>query len=232
MSLCLAVHALVSTAEPPGAILDLSDWRLTLPIDTERKGSPDEISQPELDTFVDPRYFHAAEGSAGVIFRAHCGGKTTKGSSFPRCELREVTQQGNKRVFWDTSDDSIHTMKMTVAITATPSVKQHVVCAQIHDAEDDLMMVRLEGTKLFIERNEVERVMLNRKYELGTPFNLKIQAGGGKVKVWYDEKLSMNWEVSRQDCYFKAGCYTQSNLAKGDSEDSYGEVLISKLRIE
>lgn len=32
-------------------------------------------------------------------------------------------------------------------------------------------------------------------------------------------------------CYFRAGCYTQSNTKKGDSPDSYGEVVIHELKV-
>lgn len=32
---------LLNGAEPPGKVLDLSHWLLTLPVDTARSGSPD-----------------------------------------------------------------------------------------------------------------------------------------------------------------------------------------------
>ena len=232
VALCLAIGTPLQGSEPPGERLDLSNWRLTLPIDTDRPGTPDEVSQPELATFVDARYFHVDDSGRGVVFRAHCGGQTTKGSGFPRCELREMTVGGTERADWSTAGNVLHTMTMRVAITVTPPVKQHVVCAQIHDPDDDLMMIRLEGTKLFVERNTLERVMLDRKYRLGTPFDLKVQAGDGRVKVWYDGELRMDWRVARPGCYFKAGCYTQSNPGKGDRDDSFGEVVIYDLRVE
>ncbi|QDT01790.1 Alginate lyase precursor [Rubripirellula lacrimiformis] len=228
--LCLLVTSSTAIAdELPAKVLDLSDWMLTLPEDTDRPGKPDEIKQTELETFSDPRYFFAAP-TGGVVFRAHCGGATTKGSSFPRCELREMADAKN-RAGWDTGGETVHTMTMKVAIAKTPPVKQHVVCAQIHDADDDLMMIRLEGTKLFIERNDVGDVMLDRKYKLGSPIELKIQAADGHVKVWHDGDLKMDWKVSRKGCYFKAGCYTQSNTQRGDDADSYAEVVIYDLNV-
>jgi poly(beta-D-mannuronate) lyase len=135
------------------------------------------------------------------------------------------------RAAWNTGGKVIHTMSMRAAITKTPPVKPHVVCAQIHDADDDLLMIRLEGTKLFIERNALGDVMLDGKYRLGTPFDLKIQAGDGQVKVWYEGNLKMNWNVSKTGCYFKAGCYVQSNLSKGDAADSFGEVVIYRIHV-
>jgi len=64
---------------------------------------------------------------------------------------------------------------------------------------------------------------------LGTAFDLKIQAQHGRVKVWYDGKEQMDWKISSKGCYFKAGCYTQSNTSKGDAAESYGEVAIYRL---
>jgi poly(beta-D-mannuronate) lyase len=227
----LVIPAALFAAEPPSKTLDLSNWVLTLPEDTDLPGAPDEIRQPQLESFMDPRYFFSRDPD-GVIFRAHCGGKTTKGSSYPRCELREMTNLGMTRAGWDTDTQSKHRLRMTAAITKIPPVKQHVVCAQIHHADDDLMMIRLEGKKLFVERNSVGDVMLDREYKLGSPFELKIQASAGRVKVWYDGDLKMTWKVSRQGCYFKAGCYTQSNISKGDAADSYGEVVIYRLKVD
>ncbi len=232
IGLSLFIPALIFGAEPPANSLDLSHWMLTLPVDTVRSGSPDEIKQPALESFVDLRYFLVNEMDSGVVFRAHCGGSTTKGSKFPRCELREMTDGGRARAAWDTDGQTFHTLTMRAAITKTPPVKKHVVCAQIHDLEDDVMMIRLEGTKLFIERNSVGDVMLDHDYELGAPIDVKIQAGDGHINVWYEGDLKMNWKVSRRGCYFKAGCYTQSNLEKGDAAESYGEVVIYQLDVE
>jgi poly(beta-D-mannuronate) lyase len=229
----LLIHASLAVAEHPAKVLDLSHWRLTLPVDTAHRGHPDELSQPELDSFVHPSYFFVNEGATGVVFRAHCGGITTKGSKYPRCELREMRDHGGRiRAEWGTDDDIIHTMAMRVSITQTPPVKKHVVCAQIHDADDDVLMVRLEGTKLLIERSGIEDVVLDRDYKLGTPFALKIQAGNRHIKVWHNDVLKLNWNVSRTGCYFKAGCYTQSNPSKGDTADAFGEVLIYRLQVE
>lgn len=228
----LVIPASLFGAGPPAKSLDLSRWMLTLPEDTDRPGTPDEIKQPELESFVDPRYFFVNEAADGVVFRAHCGGSTTKGSKFPRCELREMADRGKTRAAWDTDGLTLHTMTMKAAITKTPPVKKHVVCAQIHDADDDLMMIRLEGTKLFVERNSVGDVMLDREYKLGTPVELTIQAGDGHVKVWHDGDLKMDWKVSKKGCYFKAGCYTQSNPSKGDAAESYGEVVIYRLQVD
>ena len=228
----LLVPGSLPAAEAPGDRLDLSRWRLTVPEETDRPGNPDEISQPELNGYAAPRFFFVSDTPAGVAFRARCGAPTTKGSSYPRCELREMRADGTTDAAWATDDGGTHTLTMTVAVTRTPAKKPHVVCAQIHDADDDLLMIRLEGEKLFVERNDLGDVSLDRKYVLGTPFELKIEAGRGEVRVWYGGDLKLTWKVRRAGCYFKAGCYTQSNLRRGDAADAFGEVVISRLRLE
>lgn len=227
-----------SAAEPtilPADLIDLSPWRLTLPVDTDRPGNPDEIRRPALDRFVEEALFFVGDPIGGstaatVRFRAPCGGATTRGSRYPRSELRE-TQPGGEQADWSTADDATHTMTLRAAIVALPPKKRHVVCAQIHDADDDLLMVRLEGTKLFIERNDLDEVMLDRRYALGTPFDIRIVAGHGRVQVDYNGERALDWAVDRDGCYFKAGCYTQSNLKSGDAPESFAEVAIESLRV-
>ena len=218
-------------SELPSEMLDLSQWKLTLPVDEVKPlRSPDEIKQPALKEFMHEKYFYVE--NKGVIFHAPCGGATTQNSKYPRCELREMTTGGKSRAAWDTSAPILRTMTLKARITKTPKVKRHIVCAQIHDADDDLMMVRLEGAKLFIERNKIGDVMLDANYKLGAPFTVKIQAGNGHVKVWYNEELKMSWKIAKQGCYFKAGCYTQSNPTKGDEPEDYGEVQIFQLKLD
>ncbi|TWT86064.1 polysaccharide lyase family 7 protein [Neorhodopirellula pilleata] len=211
---------------------DLSRWKLTLPIADSGSKKPMEISDEQLQRFQDPRHFFisSAEGRP-LVFRAHCDGVTTKNSQYPRCELRELQASGESDAAWSTDSESLHTMQLRMAISHVPDVKQHVVAAQIHDADDDLLMLRLEGTKLFVERNDLPVVMLERKYKLGTPFDLQITAGQARVRLSYQGQEMLSWKVSRDGCYFKAGCYTQSNFSKGDTSESYGEVLIYRLQL-
>lgn len=230
-ALALATAAAPMSAEEfPAQRLDLSSWKLTLPVDRDSNSSPDEVEPGDLRRFVLPGIFELSSSQpAGVIFRAPCGGVTTRGSKYPRCELRELL--GTRDAAWSTSDERPHILHARLQISATPLNKKHVVCAQIHDANDDLLMVRLEGEKLLIERNGDGDVLLERHYKLGAPFDLVIQAGQGRVKVSKDGKEALNWEVVRSGCYFKAGCYTQSNLKSGDAADAFGEVIIHSLRL-
>ena len=214
----------------PSGRLDLANWKLTLPINTAHAGSPDEILQPELTGFQDANYFHCNLTGTGVVFVAPCGGATTSGSGYPRSELREMANNGTGAAGWSTTSGT-HTMEITQAITHLPEVKPHVVAGQIHDANDDVIVFRLEGTKLFIDQNGANGPVLTTDYKLGDVFTVKFVARNGGVECYYNGQYIYTYKVSTSGCYFKAGCYTQSNTSRGDSPTAYGEVIIYGLSV-
>ncbi|MDB4637699.1 polysaccharide lyase family 7 protein [Planctomycetaceae bacterium] len=215
----------------PAQVLDLQAWKLTVPFRNKGDKQALEVAQPKLSKYSHPDAFFVSKSGDAVVFRAHCGGARTRNSDYPRSELREMLPDGSDEIAWSTDDGGRHELEMEVAITQLPKEKSHVVCAQIHDSEDDVIMIRLEQHKLFVERNELERVMLDKRYQLGTKFTLKIVAEEGEIKVFYNSQLKFSWKVSRPGCYFKAGCYTQSNTRKGDLPNAYAEVAITRIKI-
>ena len=216
------------SAEVSQHSIDLSRWKLTLPVDTELKERPDEIMPTQLSTFMMKDVFYRS--SAGTLMlKARCDGIPTKGSSYPRCELREMNDSGENEAHWSTMDAKEHSLTAQVVIHQLPNIKPHVVCLQVHDKEADVIMIRLEKRKMLIEREGLPDVSLNSNYQLGTSFQIRITAGDGAIRIWYNEELRMNWPVKREGCYFKAGCYTQSNLKRGDAADAFGLVEIESL---
>src|SRR6185503_11512401 len=214
----------------PSSVLNLTNWKLTLPVDTPRAGSPDEIRQPELAGFADTNYFRVNSARDGVVFVAHCGGATTSGSTYPRSELREMVGLGSGNASWSTLFGT-HTMEITQAITHLPVVKPEVVAGQIHDANDDVIVFRLEGTKLFINEHGTNGPMLTTSYRLGDVFTVKFVARNGGIECYYNGQYIYTYSVSALGCYFKAGCYTQSNTSRGDAPTAYGEVVIYGLSV-
>ncbi len=200
----------------PAQLLNLKPWKLTLPI-----GSPTEIKQLSLATYTIDPWFKVNSACNGVQFRAHTSGSTTDGSGYPRSELREMTSDGSSTFSWSTSSGT-HTLYVDQAITAVPKGKKHVVAGQIHDKNDDVIVIRLEYPKLFVDVNGSAVKTLTSSYVLGTRFNFKFVAGGGQIKVYYNGSLSPVYTLSKSvaECYFKAGAYTQSNC---DTESEYGQ---------
>ena len=223
------------TVNYPANVLDLANWKLNIPLDEDRDGRSDEIKQPKLATYsIDP-WFQNNATNTGVVFRAHCGGITTIGSGYPRSELREMANNGKSGANWS-SDAGTHTMEIEQAITHLPNVKPHIVAAQIHDADDDVIVFRLEGKKLFIDHNGADGAVLTKNYELGTKFKVRFEVADGPVKSYYNDVLVETYPVHFSGAYFKAGAYVQSNCqgrkkVAGESCDAYGEVVIYKLRV-
>jgi hypothetical protein len=214
----------------PGQLLRLTNWKLQLPIDTERTGSPDEIKQPELNSYTDANNFFLNSQLNGVVFRANAGGATTKNSSYPRSELREMTSDGRSNASW-ANNSGTHTMTVRQAITHLPDVKDELVAGQIHDDSDDVIMIRLEGAHLFVESGGKNIGDLATNYNLGTMFTIKMVAEQSSIKVYYNDSLKVTTDKNGSGYYFKAGCYTQANTTKGDSPASYGEVTIYDLSV-
>ena len=210
----------------PGQVLDLANWKLTLP--TGPQGQPEEIRPPELLSFSDD-WFRLDDGRDGVVFTAPAGGVTTKGSGYPRAELREMS--GGTEAGWSNRTGT-HTMTVREAITQLPAVKPQVVAAQIHDADTKVVMVRLEGSHLFVEYGDGDGdFTLDDNYQLGTPYDVRITAAGGRIQVYYNNVLKGDIPVAGDGWYFKAGTYTQSNVERGDAPDAAGQVVIYSLNV-
>ncbi|ATB28376.1 polysaccharide lyase family 7 protein [Melittangium boletus] len=215
----------------PSDVLELDNWKITLPIGDEE--SPDEISQPALDTYSHSTYFHLNSTKDGVVFRAHAGGVTTSGSGYPRSELREM--KGSAKAAWSSSSGK-HTLFIDQKITHLPDVKKHIVVGQIHDDSDDVIVFRLEGSKLFIDLNGADGPTLTSNYVLGTRFTVKFEVSNNVVKCYYNGVWKFDYPATFSGAYFKAGAYVQSSCTgekkvPNESCAAYGENVIYDLKV-
>lgn len=214
----------------PATVLNLDNWKITIPLDTDHNGSPDEYRSSELDRFQHDTFFHLNVSGDAVVFRAHAGGITTSGSGYPRSELREMTADGFRPASWSSSKGK-HTLFIDQRVTHLPKVKDHIVVGQIHDAYDDVIVFRLEGKKLFIDLNGVKGPVLDLNYKLGTRFNVKLEVSDNVTKCFYNGELRYTYCKEFNNAFFKAGAYVQSSCkgrkkVEGESCDAYGEVEI------
>lgn len=222
----------------PAQKLNLTNWKVTLP--TGSSSSPTEIKQPQLATFTVDPWFKVNANCTGVQFRAHTSGVTTSGSGYPRSELREMANNGTANAAW-TNASGTHTMTIDQAIIRLPTTKNHVVAGQIHDSNDDVTVIRLEGNTLYSTLgNTTHAQVVDSNYSLGTRFQVKFVATGGKILIYYKAngaadfvlKHTINQTISGS--YFKAGAYTQSNCSTESScgTTNYGEVHIYNLQVQ
>ncbi|WP_345947942.1 polysaccharide lyase family 7 protein [Mucilaginibacter sp. PAMB04274] len=217
-------------AKLPGEVLNLTNWKLTLPINTDASVNPDEIKQPVLNTYSNPDYFFTSKANNAVAFRANAGGATTSGSNFPRSELREMTDGGKKPAAWSSAEGT-HTLFIDQRITHLPDVRKHMVVGQIHDANKYVIFFRIEDKKLLVSVNGGAREVLDENYILGTRFTVKMVVNNNTVKCYYNDLLKSTFDIVFNDAYFKAGAYVQSSCkgskkTDGESCNAYGEVEI------
>ncbi|MFE6774719.1 polysaccharide lyase family 7 protein [Streptomyces sp. NPDC057702] len=219
-------------ARVPADVLDLRNWKLTLPIGKDEH--PTEITQPKLATYSNDPYFTVAADGTGVQFRAPVNGVTTGGSKNPRSELREMKNGGKDKASWSAKSGT-HTLTVREAFTHLPKKRPYVVGAQIHGGDDDVTVFRLEGTKLYItEKNTTHHRLVTDDYKLGTVFEAKFVVAGGKIKAYYNGELQTTISYSGSGNYFKAGAYTQAHCGNTDPCDSgnYGETVLHGLTVK
>ena len=82
---------------PPSENFDLTDWKLTLPVDRDQDGRADEVLEEDLmNGWSDPAYFYTDPVTGGLVFRTpQRASATTATSDYPRTELREMLRAGD-----------------------------------------------------------------------------------------------------------------------------------------
>jgi Alginate lyase len=215
------------TASMPGELIDTHEWYLTLP--TGKNGSPDTVDGSKLATYHS-KFFDLNQQRNGIVFNAGADGVTTKNSHYPRSELREM--DGSAKAAWSNTSGT-HVFDVCEAFTKLPAKKPEVVGVQIHDGKDDVMQIRLEGQKLMVQYHDGKsNAVLDPGYKLGTPFDVRIVAAGGKVDVLYNGQKKAELPLSGSGWYWKVGAYVQSNGSKGDGASSTGEVVVYKADVK
>ncbi|MGW7517924.1 polysaccharide lyase family 7 protein [Streptomyces sp. NPDC054796] len=234
LTLPLVTGGTATAAAPcdyPAQQLDLTDWKVTLP--TGSSGSPTEIKQPSLATYASAPWFMVNSACTGVQFRSAVNGVTTSGSSYPRSELREMTDGGTENASWSATSGT-HTMTFREAFNKLPNDKPHLVGAQIHDGDDDVTVFRLEGTSLYITKgDDTHHKLVTSDYKLHTTYEGKFVVSGGKIMVYYNGVLQTTISHTASGNYFKAGAYTQANCGNSSpcSSSNYGQTSIYKLQV-
>ncbi len=124
------------------ADIDFSNWKLTLPVDENNNGSPDEY-QPDvlIDygyqdlTAVQP-FMYDDDSDSSIVFYTYPDISTTN-SSYSRTELRELINPNNARENWTLLEGGIMTGKlkmMEISVNTDGSSYDHpkVILMQIH----------------------------------------------------------------------------------------------------
>lgn len=213
----------------PAQALDLKNWKLQTPRGAAGGGIV-EIKQPQLAGYTEPPHF-VSQGCSGIAFRAPVNGAHTSGSRFARTELREMTNGGRTNAAWS-STVGTHTFTETIAFTELPKGKPDVVGAQIHNAAEDISLLKVRGSKLFVtDAGRRFEKLVDANYQLGTKINMKWVVSGGVTKAYVNGVLQLSFARNYSGAYFKAGAYPQADCrtAKPCDESNYGATVITKL---
>ena len=219
---------------------DLTGWKLTVPVSgPESDGKAAEVKQL---AGYESRFFYDAPDGA-MVFRAPVNGKTTKGSKYPRSELRERTN--NTDAAWNIAQGG--TMTASLKIDVIPKLADgtpgKVVIGQIHGEDDELIRLYWDNGAVYFKNDLSGPDNKEHLFELtdasgktasvpmGQIFSYKIDAHGDTLEVHvyingtdYVSISPINPIWATNTLYFKAGAYLGQNSkqgAKGIAEVSF-----------
>lgn len=205
-------------------MIDFNDWSLTLP----EPGSAQVVSTQAIDAGYQDRYFYRT--ASGVVFWAPVTGAHTKGSKYPRSELRETYHDGKQRNWY--YKDAMNELSAELTVKQVPS-QGRIVIGQIHSKDSSkpylkILYHQVNGTGyVYLELrkrpgdSDSPTVMTYKGMPLNTPFRYEIDlAKNGELQVEinglvHTSKIDSAWAKKR--LYFKAGVYTLDN--KGSSSE-------------
>jgi len=178
-------------------------------------------------------YFYTG-GDGSMTFYCPSNGGTTKGSSYPRSELRQLCNPSNDNDNWHI--DGKHIMKATLKVDRAKTAASKVVVLQIH-AFDAPPLIKIQwessGTiyALYKENKDGDDAP---KVTLGSVgygrFDMEIHVDDGDLLVYLDGEKKLDVDVSKYwgsfTNYFKAGNYLQAN-----SGDQYSTVRFYSLEV-
>lgn len=233
---------------PSDLMRNYMQWKITYPDGVEDKTLFEETNE----------YFYVNDTKDGIVFRSpiRSDNGSTPNSNYIRSELRERKEDGSSDIYWTTT--GTHVVYSKQAITHLPIVKDELVATQIHgnkaDGIDDAMVLRLEGSHLFLSFNGGKLrsdLTVKTDYSLGSVHEVIFEVINGKHYVYYSEdgnlasayasgsassylvkdgSNSYVMDLDYDQSYFKIGNYTQSNPDKEggytDDPNNYGEVVV------
>lgn len=236
ISLVLVLFTVNIQAANPFDIMQSTNWKLTLPIN-----SAQEIKIPVLQTYTS-EWFYLNAAKDGAVFVARTDGATTSGSSNPRSELRELN--GSSNASWSSTTGE-HSMTVVFSTDVLPiGSKPVVVTGQIHDASDDISVFRVEGNtsgdrsiaSIWItDGNTTHGHLLTANYHLGDKYTVEFIVRGGQILYMFNgQQVDFMESKVFTGGYFKAGSYNQSggNCTKlADGQCDYAQVTIYSIQV-
>lgn len=215
LSLSLNVSARdAADAEAPGRHFDLTAYKLQTPI--AQGDSVREIVQPALRDFSASFFYFDAKAKA-MVFACPDNGASTRGSHFPRAELRDTHE-------WKFSAPGRRSLSASLAVAQQPR-SGDIIIGQIHGNGKGTEALKIRwikgdvvvGIKAHPDDQE-QRVTLVRGLALGDRIDYRVAQADHTVTVTVNgvsRPFTYDRSWDGDTVYFKAGSYLQDNSASG-----------------
>jgi hypothetical protein len=213
-------YAQLNTSLPPGSNFDLSAWKLQT-LDSNYNFVEKTASQ--LSAGYTTSFFYTNPNDGSMVFKVPSNGGTTSGSSYPRVELRQMTQGAN----WALTDTNQHYLTAQCKVISVASAKPQTIIGQIHGSETNSELLKLRWTggaagQCFLEaryqRNDSARteygVTLASGLSLGSIISYTITMKNGTITCTVNgnsasQTYTPYYYGTADQYYFKAGDYLQ-----------------------
>lgn len=231
----------------PGSNLDLSDWKLQLPIDAKGTFGGKAAEVKVLSNYVHQDYFHTGPDGA-VVLAAPVNGATTGGSIYARSELREMNGTANAEWTLAQGGRLTATLQVDAAPAQSDGTYGKIVVGQIHGGDGQLVRLAWEDGTLFFANDitsngqkDVHIELLNAAGKqpdvgLNETFSYTIDVSDNTLTVSvradgqvYSSSSQINDAWSDNAFYFKAGAYLGVNENGGQG---VGQVSLFALDVD
>lgn len=193
-------------------MINLNNWAVTFPDGKTHYPSflTDELYQEKY----------------GLVLKTPCDGKTTKNSTFPRCELREMMM--GEKAKWD-SYYGKHKFKGIFSVSRFTRVKPEVCVFQIHNGKDDVLQIIVSPDWVKYKYNNYKIVL--GPYNVEERFKIKCKVEKDYIYLKYNYNNYLSLPIKSNSLYFKTGNYLQSNSKIEDSDKEYSQVILHKINV-
>lgn len=232
---------------PPGEVFDLSNFKITIPLDQDSSGAADEITQPTLSSYILPTYF-VTDSSRRMVMNAPVTGATTSGSTGVRTELREM--ESGAEAAWDmaTTNRSLTVSGFydPTSITGGTTPRNEMIIGQIHatggtppiyiTVQTDVVPTRM---RVFKDGPGVGNLVTG--FTTTDRLAYKIEIVGGNVNIYGCIGDETNLPGTPQfsyastafaestNCYLKAGAYNKTDVSSGSTGASIATIAYLRL---
>lgn len=239
------VGAATATPMAPKLLIDLSKFKLTLPINSAggTTGKAIDIKPSELNgnPGYSSKYFYT-DTTGAVVFYAPANGATTtpgSGSDHTRSELREI-YTGAGSTEWNNSIGG--TMSAVVRIDRVADKTGKAIIGQIHGLSSIMVLVYYDIAKKTIEaryfpspyNKTYQNIVFASNVNLGAEISYSIQWIGSSASVTVNGKtISTSTPAvwNKVPVYFKAGAYSSTSNS-GNSADAATQVAFYSLAVQ